>query len=80
MPSSRSRARTRCRSPRSRSPGWRRRAGGLDRRVAAAASIILVVALSRLYLQVHFPTDVAIGVIAGAAWAIGLRLFLGARA
>ncbi|MBK8768374.1 MAG: phosphatase PAP2 family protein [Burkholderiaceae bacterium] len=53
-------------------PGW---AGA-----AAAASIILVVALSRLYLQVHFPSDVAIGVIAGAAWVIGLRLFLGARA
>ena len=42
---------------------WRGWAG-----VAAAASIILVVAFSRLYLQVHFPSDVVIGVIAGAAW------------
>jgi undecaprenyl-diphosphatase len=48
--------------------------------VVAAASIILAVALSRLYLQVHFPSDVVIGMIAGAAWAIGLRLALGARA
>ena len=48
--------------------------------VIAASVIILAVALSRLYLQVHFPSDVAIGVIAAAAWVIGLRLFLGARA
>ena len=48
--------------------------------VTAAALIILVVALSRLYLQVHFPSDVVIGMIAGAAWVVGLRLFLGARA
>jgi membrane-associated phospholipid phosphatase len=53
-------------------PGW---AG-----VIAAALIILAVALSRLYLQVHFPSDVVIGMIAGAAWVVGLRLALGARA
>jgi undecaprenyl-diphosphatase len=53
-------------------PGW---AG-----VVAAASIVLAVALSRLYLQVHFPSDVAIAMIAGAAWVVGLRLALGARA
>lgn len=53
-------------------PGW---AG-----VVAAALIILVVALSRLYLQLHFPSDVVIGMIAGAAWVVGLRFFLGARA
>ena len=53
-------------------PGW---AG-----VIAAALIILMVALSRLYLQLHFPSDVVIGMIAGAAWVVGLRLFLGARA
>jgi membrane-associated phospholipid phosphatase len=46
----------------------------------AAALIILAVALSRLYLQVHFPSDVVIGMIAGAAWVVGLRLALGARA
>ncbi len=48
--------------------------------VTAAALIILVVALSRLYLQVHFPSDVVIAMIAGAAWVVGLRLALGARA
>lgn len=53
-------------------PGW---AG-----VIAAALIILAVALSRLYLQVHFPSDVVIGMIAGMTWVVGLRLALGARA
>jgi len=53
-------------------PGW---AG-----VVAAALIIPAVALSRLYLQVHFPSDVVIGMIAGATWVVGLRLALGARA
>jgi membrane-associated phospholipid phosphatase len=53
-------------------PGWVR--------VVAAALIVLAVALSRLYLQVHFPSDVVIGIIAAAAWVIGLRLFMGARA
>ncbi|MBL0207987.1 MULTISPECIES: phosphatase PAP2 family protein [Betaproteobacteria] len=52
-------------------PGW---AG-----VIAAALIVLAVAFSRLYLQVHFPSDVAIGMIAGATWVLGLRLALGAR-
>jgi undecaprenyl-diphosphatase len=53
-------------------PGW---AG-----VIAAALIIVAVALSRLYLQVHFPSDVVIGMIAGATWVVGLRLALAARA
>jgi undecaprenyl-diphosphatase len=48
--------------------------------VVAAASVVLAVALSRLYLQVHFPSDVVIGMIAGATWVVGLRLALGARA
>lgn len=45
--------------------------------VVAAALVVVVVALSRLYLQVHFPSDVAIAMIAGAAWVAGLRLFAG---
>jgi membrane-associated phospholipid phosphatase len=48
--------------------------------LAAAALITPIVAFSRPYLQVHFPSDVVVGMIAGAAWAIGLRLSLGARA
>ena len=47
--------------------------------VAAAALAALVVALSRLYLQVHYPSDVAAGVVAGAAWALGLCLLPGVR-
>jgi membrane-associated phospholipid phosphatase len=54
-----------------RRPGWTH--------VVAAAAAILAVALSRLYLQVHFPSDVAIAIIAGAAWVIGLRLLPGVR-
>jgi len=48
--------------------------------VVAATSAILGVALSRLYLQVHFPSDVAIAILAAMAWVVGLRLFVGARA
>ncbi len=47
--------------------------------VAVAALAALVVAFSRLYLQVHYPSDVAAGAVAGAAWALGLCLLPGAR-
>lgn len=47
--------------------------------VATAIAITLVVALSRLYLQVHFPSDVLAGMIAGAGWASGLCLLLRVR-
>jgi undecaprenyl-diphosphatase len=47
--------------------------------VAAAALVALVVAVSRMYLQVHYPSDVAAGVVAGAAWALGLCLLPGVR-
>jgi membrane-associated phospholipid phosphatase len=44
-----------------------------------ALALVALVALSRMYLQVHFPSDVAFGLIAGAGWVLGLRLLLGAR-
>jgi undecaprenyl-diphosphatase len=47
--------------------------------VVAAALAAFVVALSRAYLQVHFPTDIVAGMVAGAAWALGLCLLAGAR-
>ena len=43
------------------------------------AGIVLLVGLSRLYLQVHFPSDVAAGVIASAFWVAGLYAWMRAR-
>lgn len=48
--------------------------------VAAAAVLAAVVGLSRLYLQVHYPSDVLSGLLAGAAWAAGLRYLMARRA
>lgn len=47
--------------------------------IAAAIFAVLLVAVSRLYLQVHFPTDVIVAAIAGVAWVWGLRLLLDKR-
>src|SRR5690606_23071591 len=37
--------------------------------IAAAASVTMVIGLTRIYLGVHYPTDVLAGWAAGAAWA-----------
>ncbi|HZX31623.1 MAG TPA: phosphatase PAP2 family protein [Rhodocyclaceae bacterium] len=55
--------------------GWllfaKERRGWAD--VAAGVALIAAVAASRLYLQVHFPTDVAAGVLAATAWVLSLQ-------
>lgn len=47
--------------------------------IAAVGFLVALVTLSRLYLQVHFPSDVLAGIIAGAGWTAGLRLIINAR-
>ena len=60
---------------------WLFTAPGRPRTAAVTIAVLAValVSLSRLYLQVHFPTDVLAGLLAGAAWAAGLRLAMGGR-
>lgn len=45
----------------------------------AAGLAVFAVASSRLYLQVHFPSDVLIGILIAAGWVIGLRVALAGR-
>lgn len=42
--------------------------------VALGMLLVLVVALSRTYLQVHFLSDVLFGIAAGALWAVLLKV------
>ena len=51
-------------------PRHRRRA------VPVLVLIVMLVDLSRIYLQVHYPSDVLAGTIAGACWVAGLRLWM----
>jgi membrane-associated phospholipid phosphatase len=47
--------------------------------LAAALLVVTGIGFSRLYLEVHFPTDVLAGWCAGTAWSLGLAgLLLGA--
>ncbi len=39
----------------------------------AAATLVVTVAMSRVYLQVHYPSDVMLGALVGILWALGLR-------
>jgi len=40
------------------------------------SALVLLVGLSRIYLQVHFPSDVLAGLFAGAFWVFGLHALM----
>ena len=40
------------------------------------AALVVLVGLSRIYLQVHFPSDVLSGLLAGTFWVIGLHALM----
>jgi undecaprenyl-diphosphatase len=42
---------------------------------ALAIALTLLIGLTRVYLGVHYPTDVLAGWIAGSAWALGWEVF-----
>lgn len=43
------------------------------------ALIVLLVGLSRIYLQVHYPSDVLAGMLAAALWVLGLHALMRPR-
>lgn len=47
--------------------------------VSLLVSIVALVGFSRLYLQVHYPSDILAGTLAAAFWVAGLRSFMFAR-
>ena len=44
------------------------------------AALVFLVGLSRIYLQVHFPSDVLAGLLAGAFWVFGLHALMFTKA
>jgi undecaprenyl-diphosphatase len=44
--------------------------------MAVGGLLILVVCFSRLYLQVHYPTDVAAGFLVALFWVFGLEALM----
>jgi undecaprenyl-diphosphatase len=46
---------------------------------ATLAGVVLLVGLSRVYLQVHYPSDVLVGMLAALFWVLGLRAWLSPR-
>ncbi len=43
------------------------------------AALVVSVGLSRIYLQVHFPSDVLAGLLAGTFWVLGLHALMFSR-
>ena len=52
--------------------------GGRPRDLAIASAVAGSIATSRVYLGVHWPTDVIAGLVLGTAWAAGAEALLGA--
>jgi undecaprenyl-diphosphatase len=48
--------------------------------IAVATIVVLAVCTSRMYLQVHYPSDVAAGLLIGIAWAFAAGRMLSPRA
>jgi undecaprenyl-diphosphatase len=38
--------------------------------------VLVILACARVYAGVHYPTDVAAGIVAGAAWALAVSAVL----
>ena len=53
--------------------GWRRSAAAGWLLALAVALVVVLVGLSRIYLQVHYPSDVLAGMLAAVCWVLGLR-------
>jgi len=54
----------------------RQRAEWHDSLAWLLAALALLVGLSRIYLQVHFPSDVLAGLLAGTFWVLGLHALM----